>query len=435
MSKITQIQLSPSYFESRAKGRWLAWLWLALALILCRSPAASETAAVFAANKNQVAQVQLLDIASGSKASIGSGFVVSKQGLVVTNFHVVAELIYNPDRYLAEYVFEDGRRGKLELNAIDVVHDLALLQAQDLTGDALQLADSEPSNGERLYAFGNPHDLGLTIVEGTYNGLLEKSIYDKIHFTASINPGMSGGPTVDRSGRVVGVNVSTAGNQLSFLVPVKYVAQLLTQPPLHSSAAFIEHARTQLLANQADYIGRLLTTPLVTTHMSDYEMVGRLAPFLSCWGDTQQKPEALYEWAYQSCSTSDDLFLSDNQTSGIVSFTHELFSTEHLGSTRFFGFLQQQFQRFRPSNGADEEMVTNFDCETRFVSHADVNTKVVFCLRAYKKFDGLFDAYMKAAVLSRPGEALHSTLDIAGVSFENAVQLSRLFLESIRWQH
>ena len=48
--------------------------------------------------------------------------------------------------------------------------------------------------GERIYAMGNPLDLGFTIVEGTYNGLVDKSYDERIHFSGAINPGMSGGP-------------------------------------------------------------------------------------------------------------------------------------------------------------------------------------------------------------------------------------------------
>ena len=398
---------------------------------------AQETERIFATHKDQVLQVRMVDRATDSKAGIGSGFRVSIEGHIVTNFHVIAELIYNPEQYYAEYLLEDGTKGPLVLRAIDVVHDLALMKAKDLTASFLAIESEQPRKGERLYAFGNPHDLGLTIVEGTYNGLLEKSIYDKIHFTASINPGMSGGPTINAAGRVVGVNVATAGNQLSFLVLAKYVSALLEREAQtdQTEVDFTVSARDQLLDNQASYVERLLAVPLEQVQMNNFVVPGRLAPFLSCWGDTQQRDDTLYEWAYQSCSTSDDLFLSESQSSGVISFTHELFSTEDLDPIRFFGFLQQRFQVHRPRVNAEESMVTNYDCETGFVKNNRVHSKVVFCLRAYKKFDGLFDAFMKASALTRTDESLQSTLTLAGVSYENAIRLSRAFLDSIEWKN
>ena len=54
---------------------------------------------------------------------------------------------------------------------------------------------------------GNPHDLGMTIIEGTYNGLIQTSRFQKILFSGSLNSGMSGGPAMDDKGRVIGVGV------------------------------------------------------------------------------------------------------------------------------------------------------------------------------------------------------------------------------------
>ena len=170
----------------------------------------------------------MLDTASGSKSAIGSGFYVHPRYLL-TNYHVVSELVFRPEQYSLEIVHDDGRTEPVELANIDVVHDLALLRAARPAGDALQLSGDVLSKGSRVYAFGNPYDLGASIIEGTYNGLLEDSLYEKIHFSGALNPGMSGGPAIARDGRVVGVNVSTAGNEVSFLVPAKFAIELLAQ--------------------------------------------------------------------------------------------------------------------------------------------------------------------------------------------------------------
>src|SRR3990167_1867957 len=74
---------------------------------------------------------------------------------------------------------------------------------------------------------GHPLGLDLAIVPGSANGLLEKSLYDKIHFSGNINPGMSGGPALDAQGRVVGINVATAGEAVGFLVPAHFLDALV----------------------------------------------------------------------------------------------------------------------------------------------------------------------------------------------------------------
>src|SRR2546427_375476 len=79
----------------------------------------------------RVVQVRITSLASGSKASIGSGFVVAADGRIATNFHVVSEVVHHPERYRAELVRHDGSATPLNLLAVDVVHDLAIVQAPE----------------------------------------------------------------------------------------------------------------------------------------------------------------------------------------------------------------------------------------------------------------------------------------------------------------
>jgi hypothetical protein len=412
------------------------WLLCGLGLLFGASSIAApagETERVFADYENNVLQIRILDQSSGSKSSIGSGFLAGAQGQIITNFHVVAELVHQPDQYRAEYLFENGEAGPLQLLDIDVVHDLALLRMASAPAHHLQVSAREPAKGERLFALGNPHDLGLTIVEGTYNGHLETSLYEKIHFTGSINPGMSGGPTIDRDGAVVGVNVATAGNQLSFLVPAGYVIRLLTRPRAEQEAPDFESLiRDQLLANQQQYLDALLTEPFVSVPMDRLKVPGRLAHFLNCWGDTQKREDTLYERIFHTCSTSDDIFLSGDQASGIIRYSHELFTSQGLGAFRFFGFLEQNFKVERLRLRSDEDMVTNYACDSGFVEHNGWHGKVVFCLRAYKKLTGLYDATLMAAVFNGDRQLLQTNLVLAGVSYENAVRFPRAYLEAIQ---
>ena len=58
------------------------------------------------------------------------------------------------------------------------------------------------AQGERIYSLGNPLDVGFAVIEGTFNGLVDRSFYPTIFFAGSLNPGVSGGPTMDQEGRV-----------------------------------------------------------------------------------------------------------------------------------------------------------------------------------------------------------------------------------------
>lgn len=411
---------------------------LLLALLAWGSSAAADsTKSIYTRYKDRILQVRIVDQASGSKASIGSGFVASANGLVVSNYHVVAELIGRPDTYRCEYVREDGSSGELVLLAVDVVNDLALLRADQAFPDYLTLVGESPAKGEQLYSFGNPHDLGLTIVQGTYNGLLEKSLYEKIHFTGSINPGMSGGPALDQAGRVVGVNVATAGNQVSFLVPARFVVTLLENRPdgTPGSEQLVEQIRSQLATNQEQYMTTLLAEPFSLVQIGDYQLPGELAPFIRCWGNTRPKKEALYEKVYKLCATSDDIYLSDEQSAGSVRFNHELYSTSELNPLRFYGYLEKRFNRPHLGLQSDKESVGNFVCTSEFVSHEGLDSRTVVCLRAYKKFAGLYDAFLTLTTLISSDEALHTTLSLSGISSDNAMRFSQAYLEALKWNH
>ena len=391
---------------------------------------------IYAEQKDALVQVRISDRVAGSKSSIGSGFFVGEQGLIATNYHVISELVFHPEDYQAAFFHENGQSGPLTLLAVDVVHDLAVLRAETAQGKPLRLTRNIPVQGEKLFSLGNPHDLGMTIVEGTFNGLLKKSLYKKIHFTGSINPGMSGGPTLNYQGEVVGINVATAGNQMSFLVPAGYLKDLLDAlpPAPPGSTEILEVIRKQLLANQDKAMDLLRQGPLKTTDFNGYQVPDDLSDFLKCWGDREPEDgKRLYEKAFKSCSSNDDIYLSSEHETGSYQFRHEIFSTEKMGSTRFYRFLQEHLNGPHMGYGGDEDSVSNYQCTSDFVQQGGTESKVIFCLRSYKKLDGLYDVFLTANSLTRSEEALHTTLFMGGVNRENALGFSLEFLEAISW--
>jgi len=98
-------------------------------------------------------------------------------------------------------------RVTLELLDLDVIHDLAVVKSESNRGKPLEIAEV-PDKGARLFSLGNPLDLGFSIVTGTNNGIMAQDEDGNILFSGSLNQGMSGGPTLDESGKVVGINVA-----------------------------------------------------------------------------------------------------------------------------------------------------------------------------------------------------------------------------------
>src|SRR5712691_10584296 len=210
------------------------WLALALAsLLLPRATSAEGRAqeAVFARFKDSVVTVEVLPLAGEAKSVLGSGWAVAP-GRLVTNYHVVGSFIQHPDRYGLRV--KNGRGTfAAKLVAFDLINDLALLDAP-VPSAPLRLAVESGRPGAPLIAFGNPEGLGLSLVEGVFNGLAEKGFIDRMLVSMPLNSGMSGGPILSARDEVVGTNVAVSwrSNSLSFGVPVRAVHALLRAAPV-----------------------------------------------------------------------------------------------------------------------------------------------------------------------------------------------------------
>lgn len=392
-----------------------------------------DAALVYRRLAPRVVKVQAVERSSGAKAAIGSGFFVSASGEVVTNYHVVSALVNQPDRYRADLI--DGRdvSRPAELLAIDVVHDLAVLHVEPAGDPWFDLVPTAVERGTRLYSMGHPLDLGLSIVEGTYNGLLEHTLYPRIHFTGSINPGMSGGPTVTADGAVVGVNVSTAGEQVSFLVPAARVVALLEEvrrPDYRRPDSLLQTVASQLLAYQDTYLARLFADSTPTIALGSYLVPTRPAPFFKCWGDATHTPLRSYDTIEHQCSTDDYVFISEDQWSGVLQIRHTVLTSRELGRMRFYALYSSQFEGdgLEPES---REVVTPQRCTVGNVRQKDMVLKTVFCARRYRKLPALYDAYFKVAALGAPDSGLVTTLTLSGVTFANARRVVERYLASI----
>ncbi len=407
-----------------------------LLVACCIEPSqATETQDVFKHFQNRIVQIRILESSSGSRVELGSGFAVSKGGEIVTNFHVISKLVHKPAQYRAEIVYFDGHVSPLTLLNFDAVRDLALVSGNTEFPSFFQLHAAPLQQGTRLYSIGNPLDLGFTIVEGTYNGLLENTQYEEIHFTGSINPGMSGGPAILDDGNVIGVNVASAGNQVSFLVPAKFAVRLLDET--HANAKpmpWLDKLALQLQENQQYFMGQLLASSFDTVNLGPYALPGKIAPYLKCWGDDNHNPEDRFKHLSHSCSSEDYLFVSDSQRIRFLNFSHNYFASDELSQRQFYNLYQQRFAWSGHRLGGDKEDVTKFVCNSDFVSHADLTMRAVLCMRAYRKLPGLYDAVLKVATLSNDRGGVLSSVEMGGVSYDNAVALSRKYLEGISWK-
>lgn len=398
-----------------------------------------ETPAVFRRFAAQVAKLQVVEVRSGAKQVTGSGFFVSPDGLAITNYHVVADLVHDPDKYRAELLGSGGRTTPVRVLAVDVVHDLAVIRTGSAPSDWFRLAPVSIVQGLRLYALGHPGDLGIAIVEGTFNGRLPHTLYPRIHFTGSINPGMSGGPTITLDGRVVGINVATAGNQQSFLVPVEDAIALLARargaapPPAESLLADVGR---QLLAYQDIYLAHLFADSVPTVRLGGWRLPTEPTDIFNCWGETDDGPDQPYTITHHYCGTGDDIFLSSEQSSGIIEFEHDLVESDELGLFRFSALYTRELRSLATDWGLDregDEDVSGYRCRAGNVRQGTLKGKAVLCLRAYKRLPGLYDAVFRLATLGGRRSGVITTLTLSGVSVANAERVVRRYVAAIGW--
>ena len=165
-------------------------------------------------------------------SSLGSGFVISADGFIVTNNHVVENASD------IQVTFTDGLKLEAELIASDAETDLALLKVDANNLPFLEFGDSDTAKvGNWVMAIGNPHGLGGTVTAGIVSArgrMLGGRYDDFIQTDASINRGNSGGPLFDLDGKVIGVNsmiISPSGGSIGigFAIPSNLANNIIQQ--------------------------------------------------------------------------------------------------------------------------------------------------------------------------------------------------------------
>jgi S1-C subfamily serine protease len=163
----------------------------------------------------------------------GSGFIIDKEGHIVTNYHVIA------DARQVEVTLSNRKKYRATIVGTDPAHDLAVIQikAPDLVPAVL--GDSRNLKvGQKVYAIGNPFGLSGTMTRGIVSSIRPvrepngATIDEAIQTDAAINPGNSGGPLLNWHGEVIGINtmiLSSVGQNagIGFAIPVNTAKAVL----------------------------------------------------------------------------------------------------------------------------------------------------------------------------------------------------------------
>lgn len=164
----------------------------------------------------------------GKQQGIGAGFIISKDGLIATNAHVIGE-----GRPISVQMKDGKEYPVVSVHATQRNADLAIIKIDHKDLPALELGDSNQlKQGQAVVAMGNPHGLKHSIVSGVVSGTREIDGRSMIQVAMPIEPGNSGGPLLDLQGRVQGIITmkSLVTPNLGFAVTVNALKPLLDKP-------------------------------------------------------------------------------------------------------------------------------------------------------------------------------------------------------------
>jgi S1-C subfamily serine protease len=184
---------------------------------------------------NITSRVQAFDFFYGvySQEGQGSGFIIDKEGHILTNYHVIA------DAQKVEVTLHDRKKYRAAIVGTDRAHDLAVLQIKASDLQPIILGDSSNLQvGQKVYAIGNPFGFAGTLTQGIVSSVRSVQepngpvIEEAIQTDAAINPGNSGGPLLNWHGEVIGINTiiaSSVGQSggIGFAIPINTAKAVL----------------------------------------------------------------------------------------------------------------------------------------------------------------------------------------------------------------
>lgn len=184
---------------------------------------------------SEVTQNTFFGQQSGYVEGIGSGSIVTEDGYIVTNSHVVS----NGNVSQINVLFSDGKTSEADLVWNDAALDLAIIKVKKKNLPAIELGDSDKVGiGDKAIAIGNPlgFELQSTVTSGIISGLNRSvkfntgvSMDGLMQTDAAINSGNSGGALLNTNGELIGINTAKAGNSdgIGFAIPINIVKPVI----------------------------------------------------------------------------------------------------------------------------------------------------------------------------------------------------------------
>lgn len=314
---------------------------------------------------NSIVKIQVQSRLGKEKIAVGSGSIIREDGLIVTNYHVISNHFADPANN--KIVFSVGKSTEeivANLEAVDLVNDLALIKpiASMKFQSPLEIEKNPLQLGEKIYSLGFPHNWSMTMIDGIYNGYMEKQIIFHYIVSHALSSGMSGGPTFNEDGKLVAINVA-ATNKLSILIPVISLTQLLgtytkeqkSYPVQEQYIQKINLIRDNAISRYSDF-SNILLEQIVSSEVIE---VGKFKlPFknklFECWSRNEGKESnnldkvemtkrASIMQTERSCSTQDSVFLQETNQIGEIMINTFYYQNNSATSFAMWKTIEKKF--------------------------------------------------------------------------------------------
>ncbi len=371
-------------------------------------------------------------------AAAASGFLVHQSNWLVTNYHAVTEAIFEPEEHDLGVVTHDRQRIAAQVIAVDVRHDLALLQLQTpLRAPVLVLREQWPAKGETGYSMGKPGQYQHSIVGGTFNGVIDETTTPQLVFSGAINPGMSGGPTLDAQGRVVGINVasSTENQLLGLAVPAQALGALLRRTSgqaIPDNAALRRDIAQQFAAYGQVQLAQMDQARHPVRQLGPFRVQGDLAAEKECQTARQQQTERNYRQLQQRCDSPSGLYIMPKQYAGQMVSGAFWLQGKDLGSFAMSRVVERRLNDLRHVHDEDSPPGRWHCSEQRLRGPGEVPIQVHACRRGIEKLPGLSDFRFRYTPLLGGRDALVVAIGLSGYDNTTAQAVLRRSIAALQ---
>ena len=415
----------------------LGWLATLLFVAIPFQAAASSSQALFERIRPSVVEVLTKTKGNQGVAAAASGFLAQHKDWIVTNYHAVTEVIFEPEENDLIVVTQHHQKIPAQVIAADVRQDLAILKlSQPLTAPVLSLREQFPAKGEAGFSMGKPGRYQHSIVAGTFNGLIDEESTPQIVFSGAINGGMSGGPTLDSSGLVVGVNVasSTENQLLGLSVPAAALGQLI-QRTLKTGPMSNAELRQDIASQFADY-GRFQLTqinqvPNPKRQLGPFRVQGDLSSEKECQSIRHTLPDRRYKMLEQRCESSFGLYIMPKLYAAQVITGTFWIESKDLSNFAMAKLVERRINDLRKVHEEDSPPGRWHCSEQRLLGSQNVPIQVHACRRLIEKLPGLYDFRFRYAPLSNGKSSLVVAIGLSGFDDETAKKILHKSISSM----